>query len=89
MGILQNRELAGHPGMNVALHRNELRFVILLDIRRRAGGLRFVPLAIDRRARVNVVRRLVVIDDLQFLIDLKRQNVRRVVTALLIKCGGR
>jgi len=62
----------------------KLRLVILLtDGRRFPAGLRLVPLAIQLRQRVDVVRGLILIHDLQFLIHLKRQDVRNVTATLL------
>src|ERR1700674_938002 len=56
MRILQNCELAVHPRMDVALHRDELRLVEFFGKRRSPGRLRLIPLVVDLRQGVNVVR---------------------------------
>src|SRR5208282_6903811 len=56
---LEHRELAVHPGMDVALYRNEFRFVVFCRDGRRARRLRFVPLGVDFGQGVNVVRCLI------------------------------
>ena len=59
-------------GMNVALHRDcDLLASKRLFDGRRAGGLRFVPFPVFRGNRVNVVRRLVAVDDFEVLADLQ------------------
>src|SRR4030088_1756000 len=57
----EHGEVPVHPGVNVALHRNELRLLISHFDRWRARRLRLVPLGIRLRHRVNVVRSLVVV----------------------------
>src|SRR5580700_7123603 len=61
--VLEHGERAVHPRVNVALHGNHLRLVVLIDDGRRAGRLRFVPLPVNFRERVNVVRSLIVVGD--------------------------
>src|ERR1700730_918213 len=74
--------------MYVALHGDEFRLVVLIDDRWCAGGLGLVPFAIDFGKWMNVVRGLVVIDDLKLLIHLERKDVREVLAAFLIEgCG--
>src|SRR5450759_3916921 len=70
--------------MNVALHRNELTFFIRHLERWRSVWLRLVPLGVQLRHRVDVVRGLVVIVDLQRLIHFHCRYVRDVLTPLLI-----
>src|ERR1700722_1232207 len=73
-----------HPRMNVALHRNELRLIVFRVDGGRAWWLRLVPLWVDFRKRVDVVRGLIVIVNLQLLGNLHRKNVRQILAALLV-----
>src|ERR1700737_1009457 len=82
-----------HPGMNIALHRNELRLLISDLDWRGSRRLRPVPLGIQLRHRVNVVRSLVVILDLEWLIYFHCGDVWNVLTPFLIvdhslRCRG-
>src|SRR6266851_910114 len=81
--IFEHSERPVHPGMDVALHRDELGLVVLVDNGRRTWGLRLVPLVVDFCQRVNVVGGLIFIQDLEFLIDLKREDMRQIAAALL------
>src|SRR5271170_7031742 len=88
----QYNEIAVHPRMNVALHRNEFRFVILRVDGRRSGRLRLVPFRIYFREWMDVMRCLIVVEDLQNLARLHRQDVRKILAALLVvsdNFGGR
>src|ERR1700732_1143539 len=71
--------------MYVALHGDEFRLVVLIDDRWCAGGLGLVPFAIDFGKWMNVVRGLVVIDDLKLLIHLERKDVRNILAAFLVE----
>ena len=84
--ILQHREVAVHPGMDVALYGNEFRLRELFGEWRCSRRLRLVPLVIYFCQRMDVVRGLIVIDDFQFLIGLESEHVRDVAAALLVKC---
>ena len=48
-----------------------------------SGRLRFVPFAVLLRDGVNVVRRLIVVHDVQVLADLHAPHVRMVLASLL------
>lgn len=74
--------------MDAAFHRNEFLFIVALDNGRGTWHLGFVPLAIRFGQRVNVVRCLIAIDDAEFLIDMHGQNVRNVLTSLLLEGDG-
>src|ERR1700687_1854397 len=88
VGILQHCEVAVHPRMDVALHRNELRLAEFFGKRRSPGRLRLIPLVIDFSQGMNVVRRLIVIDDFERLIHLEGKDVRNVLAAFLVEgCG--
>ncbi len=71
-----HREVAVHPRMNVALHGDEFLLFELFRKRRRSRRLRLVPLMIYFGERMDVVRGLIVVNDFQFLVGLKSQNVR-------------
>src|SRR5258706_14208795 len=79
----EHREVAVHPGMYVTFHRDEFWFVVLLGNGRCPGRLRFSPVAVHFGQRVNVMRGLVVVEDLKFLIDVHGQNVRNVLATFL------
>src|ERR1700674_3494806 len=83
VGVLQHRKSAVHPRMNVALHRDELHLVVLINDGRSARRLRVVPLAIDLGQRVDVVGGLILIQDFERLVHLKRKNMRPIAAALL------
>src|SRR5258706_2905524 len=80
------RDVRLHPGMNIALdrHRRPLRLIeaFLLQV---AAGLRFVPLAIDLRQRMDIVRSLIAVADIHFLPGDNAQYVRLVQTAMLVQ----
>ncbi len=76
MRVLKNRESAAHPGVNVALYVNHLRLVVFRNDRRRTRRLRLIPLLVNFGERMNIVRSLIIVGDLQLLIGLKRQHVR-------------
>src|SRR5277367_2758426 len=81
---LQHHEVAVHPRMDVALYGDEFRLVPLRIYRRRAWRLRLVPFLICFRQRMDVVRGLVVVENLQLLARLHGQHVRQIFTAFLI-----
>src|ERR1700693_1791667 len=85
MVCLQNRKPAVHPWVNIALHRNEFRLVELLLNIWRARWLRLIPLAVYFGQRMDVMRCLVCVHNLQFLAGMQRDYVRGVLTALLSK----
>src|SRR5579872_5904513 len=83
-----------HPGMDIALHWDDFGGLPTLLDGRRSGGLRLIPWNVAGHwigQRVNVVRGLIAGLDLEFLVDVHRQHVRRVHTILLIEDwnGGR
>src|SRR6202521_3554754 len=55
VGILQHREGAMHPGMDIAFHGDHFRLVIFVGDWRSAGRLRLIPLAVNFGKRMNVV----------------------------------
>src|SRR6266540_6813411 len=59
----EHRVPAVHPGVDVALDRNEFRLLPLRMNRRRPSGLGPVPLGIQLRERVDVVRVWIVVVD--------------------------
>src|SRR5882724_4534849 len=85
---LEHHEPAAHPRMNVALHGDKFWLVVFFADRRRSWWLGLIPFAIDLRQRVNIVRSLVAVRHFQFLIDLEREDMGRIVTALLIESNG-
>src|SRR3974390_1271717 len=89
MRILQDRKVAVHPWMNVALYGEDFVLVVFLGDGRSPGRLRFVPLAVEFRERVDVVRGLVFVSDFDFLIDLEGQDMRNVAATLLGEDRGR
>src|SRR6266404_3519784 len=86
---LEHHEPAVHPRMNVALHGDKFWLVVFFADRRRSWWLGLIPFAIDLRQRVNIVRSLVAVRHFQFLIDLEREDMGRIVTALLIETNCR
>src|SRR5216117_2995116 len=76
---------AVHPGVDVALDGNELRLLPLGVNRRRPGGLGPVPLGIQLREWVDVVRVWIVVVDVERLVRLQHQHVGDVLAALLIE----
>src|ERR1700682_5313892 len=89
----EHGEISMHPGMNIALHGNDLRLLISDLDWRGARRLRPVPLGIQLRHRVNVVRSLVVILDFEWLIYFHCGDVWDVLTPFLIvddrlRCRG-
>src|SRR5271168_5000430 len=72
---LQYSEPAMHPGMDVALHRDEFGLVIFFLDRWPTWRLGFIPLIVLLREGMNVVRSLVIVDNLKFLPDVHRQNM--------------
>src|SRR5215468_9226249 len=83
--VLHHREVSMHPGMHVTLHGNELRLVVFFADRWRSRWLGLVPLAVQLRQRVDVMRGLVLVHDLEFLVHLERQNVWDITASLLRK----
>src|ERR1700694_503189 len=83
VGVLQHRESAVHPWMNVTLHGDEFHLVVLVDYGRCSRGLRFVPLAVDLGEWVDVMRGLIFVQNLEFLVHLKRENMRQIAAAFL------
>src|SRR4051812_39742599 len=83
--IPHDRNVGLHPGMNVALDRNS-NFFAREGLVQGSGSrrLRLVPLAIIHRNRMNVVRGLIGIGDVQSLANAKSHNVRRILAALLV-----
>src|SRR5580692_560708 len=81
---LEYHKVAVHPRVNIAFHRNEFRLFPFGINRRRAVGLRLVPFLIYLRQRMDVVGSLVVVIDLQLLVRFQRQNMRNILTALLV-----
>src|SRR6266542_3406220 len=80
----EHDEPAVHPWMGVALDRNELRFLPCRVDRRRAFGLRPVPLGVQLRERVDVVGAGIVVVDVERLVHLHGGDVRDVLTVLLV-----
>src|SRR5258706_6439131 len=80
------RDVRLHPGMNIALHRHRrpLRLIEALFLQV-AAGLRFVPLAIDLRQRMDIVRSLIAVADIHFLPGDNAQYMRLVQTAVLVQ----
>src|ERR1700751_1785284 len=74
--------------MHIALHRNELFLIELLAERRSARRLGLVPLAIYFGQRMNVVRRLIVVHNLQLLAGFHREHMWEILTAFLRKGDG-
>src|ERR1700756_312861 len=72
-----------HPGMNLALHRNKFGTVELLHDGRRARWLRFVPLRVNLRHGMDIVRSLVAIHHVQLLPGVQRDDVRNVLAPFL------
>ena len=55
------------------------------------GGCIFVPLGVDFGHGMNVVRSLIVVDDLEFLVGVHDQNVRKILAAFPLEvtaCAG-
>src|SRR5260370_9865833 len=86
---LDHYHVSAHPGMNVA-------FLMAVDFwrwpgcvdRRRSGWLRLIPLVIGsawRRHRVNIVRGLIAINNLEVLVLIDRHYMRLVLTSLLFE----
>src|SRR5882762_4001086 len=88
MGILQDRKSPVHPGMDVAFHRNELHLVVLIGDGRSAWRLRLVPLTVDLSQRVDVMRGLIFVGNLEFLVHLKRKDMRYIAAAFLREYHG-
>ena len=82
---LEHGKVAMHPGMDAALHGDEFFLLVLLGNGRRAGRLRFIPLAVRFGLRVYVVRGRVAIDDLEFLVRVHDHNVRKILAAFLLE----
>jgi hypothetical protein len=92
MGGLQDNEIALHPGMNIAFHRNDFRFVVGVGKGRSLGRLDAAPVAIRFCGGMNVVGDRVNVDDLDFLSDADGENVGSVAAAALLEeygAGGR
>src|SRR5258705_864213 len=83
VGVLQHRESAVHPRMNVTLHGNEFRLVVLVDYGRSSRWLPFVPFAVDLGERVDVMRGLIFIQNFEWLVHLKRKDMRQIAAAFL------
>src|SRR5258706_1031962 len=71
--------------MHVALDRDELLLVKVFGQRSGTRRLRFVPFAVDLGQRMNVMRSLIRVHDLQFLAYLHGQDVRRIAAVLLFE----
>src|SRR6266403_2672920 len=83
MGVLEHRKRPVHPGVDVAFHGDEFHLVVLIHDGRCARRLRFVPLAVDLGERMDVMRGLIFVENLEWLGHLKRKDVRYVTAALL------
>src|ERR1700757_4910357 len=77
----QYREVSLHPGMKVALHRDELLVFVCVGEGRRASGLNLVPLAVYLRERMNVVGERVAVGNFHLLADAENEDVRGVLAA--------
>src|ERR1700741_292499 len=88
MGSLEDSQIAVHPGMDVALHGNELLLSKLFRERRSARRLRCIPFAIDLGERVNVMRSLIGVDDLKLLAQAHGKNVGDVLASFLSEGDG-
>src|ERR1044071_3913719 len=87
--MLHYADVGLHPGMLVALDRNQ-RFSAregLLD-RRCAVRLSLVPLGIKFRCRVNVVLSGIAVGDADLLVDHDAEYVWRIVATILIELNG-
>src|SRR5882672_2780726 len=80
----EHQEPAVHPRVHVAFDRNELRLLPRGVDRRGSNGLRLVPLGVYLRERVDVVRRLIVVVDLERLVHPHDGDVRDVLATLLV-----
>src|SRR3989442_8237030 len=89
IGMLEDGNVALHPGMNLALHGNG-DFLSREGIRnvRRAGRLRLVPFTVVLRHRMDIVRRLVGVFDVKRLTDRKstRLNSSHVRISYAVFC---
>ena len=85
---LENHDIGPHPGMDVALYGDEFGVLVFCGTRGSAGRLRFVPLAIRFRDGMNIVRRLITIQNLQFLSGVKSDHVWDVLASFLLKRDG-
>src|SRR5437762_2598664 len=83
VGILHDRKSPMHPGMDIAFDRNEFHLVVLIGDRRSAWRLGLVPLTVDLSQRVDVMRSLILVRNLEFLVRLKRQDMRQIAAAFL------
>src|ERR1700757_916341 len=70
----QDGEVSLHPGVQVALYRNELFVFVGVRERRGARGLKLAPLAVDLGEGMNVVGKRVVVGDFQLLACTKGED---------------
>ena len=85
---LQNREPAVHPGMDIALHRNELRLVELLAESAASPAAATCSTRGSPWPADEYCASLVGIDDLQFLTGVQREHVRNILAAFLGEGDG-
>src|SRR5713226_3071836 len=85
VGALEHGDVALHPRVNVALHRDG-HFLAgkALRNRRSAGGLGLIPLAVELGNRMDIVGGLVVVADFERLASLQPDHARAVHAALLV-----
>src|SRR5579863_279061 len=84
VGVFENGNVAAHPRMDVAAHRNRDFFARESFIDLRARRLSFVPFAIVGGDDVDIVAGGIVVDYLQWLVRAHSQDVRLVYAALLL-----
>src|SRR5207302_9738170 len=86
--MIEYSDVAVHPGVEIAAHRDGNLLARESFLQRRPWGLKLVPLTIVRRSGMNIVRGVVAVQDLQFLVGLQRNHVRRIHAAFLLDRDG-
>src|ERR1700757_835334 len=71
----QDGEVSLHPGVQIALHRNELFILVGVREGRGAWWLEFVPLAVELGEGMNVVGERVAVGDFQLLAGADGEDV--------------
>src|SRR5215472_3121771 len=87
-GMLEDGDIAAHPGMNIALQWDGDLFASKGGVYTGARSLGLIPFAIVGRDRMDVMCRSIIVYNVELLIRTQSDNVRGVYTAFLLHSDG-